>query len=200
MILETKTMENMLEKLEIINQADTRQQGKIKYKLNQILATTFIAMSAGANNLSKSPYSPKPTNPNYKNTSQTYTTHPHMTPSKNLHHARPNIHTNLQNTIQPNAKPKPRRKNQKTLPHRQQTQKGNTNNNQKPNHIVSAIDEKSFTIGEKIVNDKSNEITAIPQLLNALNLKDSIVTLDAMGTQKDIAAKIRQKRQIMFWP
>jgi predicted transposase YbfD/YdcC len=38
--------------------------------------------------------------------------------------------------------------------------------------------------------EKSNEITAIPRLLDLLQLKDCMVTIDAMGCQKDIAAKI----------
>ena len=44
------------------------------------------------------------------------------------------------------------------------------------------------------MDDKSNEISAIPQLVDNLNLKGAIVTIDAMGTQKDIVQKIRQKK------
>jgi predicted transposase YbfD/YdcC len=188
-------MENMLEKLEIINQADTRQQGKIKYKLNEILATTFIAMSAGANNFVEIAIFAETHKPQL----QKYFPNIHHTPS---HDTIQRTYAMLDPTyIQTYKTQFDQMLNQnqgekiKKLFHIDgKTQKGNGNNNQKPNHIVSAIDEKGFTIGEKIVNDKSNEITAIPQLLNALNLKDSIVTLDAMGTQKDIAAKIRQKK------
>ena len=74
------------------------------------------------------------------------------------------------------------------------TQRGNGNKNQAANHIVSAVDEDGFCIGEKLVNNKSNEITAIPELLDALNVKGHIITTDAMGTQTEIAKKIRQKR------
>jgi len=42
------------------------------------------------------------------------------------------------------------------------------------------------------VQDKSNEITAIPALLELLEIKGCIVTLDAMGTQKTMAAQIQQ--------
>ena len=73
------------------------------------------------------------------------------------------------------------------------TQRGNGNQNQKANHIVSAVDENGFCVGEKLVSDKSNEITAIPELLDSLSIKDTIITIDAMGTQKDIAKKIRKK-------
>jgi predicted transposase YbfD/YdcC len=74
------------------------------------------------------------------------------------------------------------------------TQCGNGNKNQQANHIVSAVDEKGFCVGERLVNEKSNEITAIPELLEVLNVKGHIITIDAMGTQKEIAAKIRKKR------
>ena len=42
-------------------------------------------------------------------------------------------------------------------------------------------------------DEKSNEITAIPRLLSVLDIKNCIVTIDAMGTQKSIAKTIRQK-------
>ena len=74
------------------------------------------------------------------------------------------------------------------------TQRGNGNVNQKANHIVSAVDEDGFCLGEKRVKEKSNEITAIPNLLDTLNVKGHIITTDAMGCQTDIVAKIRKRR------
>lgn len=50
-----------------------------------------------------------------------------------------------------------------------------------------------LTLGQVAVSDKSNEITAIPQLLDLLELSGAIVTLDAMGCQKEIARKIREE-------
>lgn len=74
------------------------------------------------------------------------------------------------------------------------TQRGNKNQHQKGNHIVSAVDENGFCLGQKRVEEKTNEITAIPELLESLNIKGTIITIDAMGTQTEIAKKIRQKR------
>jgi predicted transposase YbfD/YdcC len=74
------------------------------------------------------------------------------------------------------------------------TQRGNGNKNQKANHIVSAVDENGFCLGEERVDEKSNEITAIPDLLDNLNVKGHIITTDAMGTQREIVKKIRQKK------
>ena len=60
-----------------------------------------------------------------------------------------------------------------------------------PLHLVSAwACETRLTLGQVAVDSKSNEITAIPLLLELLDLKDAIVTIDAMGCQKEIAAKI----------
>jgi predicted transposase YbfD/YdcC len=61
-------------------------------------------------------------------------------------------------------------------------------------HLVSAwATANGITLGQVAVDAKSNEITAIPQLIDLLDLKDCIVTIDAMGCQKEIAAKIVAK-------
>lgn len=61
----------------------------------------------------------------------------------------------------------------------------------KPLHIVSAwATEQHLTLGQVAVDDKSNEITAIPQLLELLDVQGALVTIDAMGCQKAIATKI----------
>lgn len=61
-------------------------------------------------------------------------------------------------------------------------------------HLVSAwATENCLSLGQVAVADKSNEITAIPQLLELLELSGAIVTIDAMGCQKEIAAQIRDE-------
>jgi predicted transposase YbfD/YdcC len=74
------------------------------------------------------------------------------------------------------------------------TQRGNASDKGKANHIVSAVDDRGFCVGEVKTHEKSNEITAIPILLQGLNIKDSIITTDAMGCQKDIVKIIRRKK------
>jgi predicted transposase YbfD/YdcC len=60
-------------------------------------------------------------------------------------------------------------------------------------HMVSAWGrENGLVLGQIKVDEKSNEITAIPQLLRTLELAECIVTIDAMGTQKEIAREIRE--------
>jgi len=65
---------------------------------------------------------------------------------------------------------------------------------QGPIHIVSAwATTNRLVLGQIKVDEKSNEITAIPELIDALDLTDCVVTIDAMGCQKQIASRIRAK-------
>ena len=58
-------------------------------------------------------------------------------------------------------------------------------------YMVSAwASQNRLVLGQRKVDDKSNEITAIPELLKVLDLHGCIVTIDAMGTQKEIAKQI----------
>lgn len=64
----------------------------------------------------------------------------------------------------------------------------------RPVHVVSAwASEASLVLGQLRVDEKTNEIKAIPELLEVLCLKGCVVTIDAMGTQKEIAEKIIEK-------
>ena len=61
----------------------------------------------------------------------------------------------------------------------------------KPLHLVSAwATQQGMTLGQVAVDTKSNEITAIPKLLEMLELKGAIISIDAMGCQKEIAKQI----------
>lgn len=61
-------------------------------------------------------------------------------------------------------------------------------------HLVNAWGVKNgLSLGQIKVSDKSNEITAIPSLLELLAIKGAIATIDAMGTQKEIAKAILDK-------
>jgi len=60
-------------------------------------------------------------------------------------------------------------------------------------HLVSAwATEQHLVLGQVAVDTKSNEITAIPKLLELLDVSGAMVSIDAMGCQKEIAAKIRE--------
>ncbi|WP_081661816.1 ISAs1 family transposase [Gillisia sp. JM1] len=63
-----------------------------------------------------------------------------------------------------------------------------------PVHMVSAwANDNNLVLGQVKVSEKSNEITAIPELLKALSIENTIVTIDAMGCQTEIAKAIVNK-------
>tara|TARA_B100000315_G_C14499519_1_gene551653 strand:- start:44 stop:1189 length:1146 start_codon:yes stop_codon:yes gene_type:complete len=71
---------------------------------------------------------------------------------------------------------------------------GNKRKKKSPLHLVSAwVSEENILLGHVATREKSNEITAIPELLEMINVKGSTVTVDAMGCQKSITRKIREK-------
>lgn len=75
------------------------------------------------------------------------------------------------------------------------TMRGSRTEDKKPLHIVSAwCDEDGICFGQKAVKEKENEIVAIPELLDTLQIKGYVVTIDAMGTQTKIAEKIIKKK------
>jgi len=71
------------------------------------------------------------------------------------------------------------------------TVKGTRSSTQKALHILSAwASENKVVLGQLKTDEKSNEITAIPQLLDLLSISGCIVTIDAMGCQTEIAQKV----------
>jgi len=70
-----------------------------------------------------------------------------------------------------------------------------TEDKKSPIHIVSAwASENGMIMGQVKTDEKSNEITAIPELLDLIFVKNCIITIDAMGTQTKIAEKIINKK------
>lgn len=75
------------------------------------------------------------------------------------------------------------------------TMRSNKRKDTKPCHIVTAWSrEDGYSLGQKAVEEKSNEITAIPKVLEAIEIKGQVVTIDAMGTQTAIVETIRKRR------
>ena len=68
---------------------------------------------------------------------------------------------------------------------------GSGNAQHKAYHVISAfVAENQITLGELTVEEKTNEITAVPELLELIDVKGEIVTADAMSCQKKIVEKI----------
>jgi len=75
------------------------------------------------------------------------------------------------------------------------TLRGSGTGSLKALHLVSAwATANCLSLGQVAVDEKSNEITAIPKLLELLELRGAFVTIDAMGCQKAIAAKIVERK------
>ena len=75
------------------------------------------------------------------------------------------------------------------------TMRGSKGENSCGFHVLSAfLTDAQIVLGEVTCDEKSNEITAIPELLDTINVEGSIVTIDAMGTQTKIASKIIAKK------
>jgi predicted transposase YbfD/YdcC len=62
-------------------------------------------------------------------------------------------------------------------------------------HMVSAwVNENNLVLGQVATEEKSNEITAIPKLLDLIDVSGDTITIDAMGCQKEIVKKIRAQK------
>jgi len=72
---------------------------------------------------------------------------------------------------------------------------GSKKNAKEPIHMVSAFAARQrLVLGQIAVAEKSNEITAIPALLDMMAIEGAVVTIDAMGCQRAIAQKIKDKK------
>lgn len=186
-------MNTVLEYLESVE--DNRQQKKVKHLLKDIVALVFFAELANASEWIEI-YCFGVTNEKFL---RKYLTLPNGIPS----------HDTIQRVIamvSPSALQEFQKrwneivlgttgeKIKRLLSFDGKTQRGNATNDQKANHIVSAVDEQGFCLGETLTDEKSNEITAIPKLLNRLNIAGHIITTDAMGCQKEIVTLIRKKK------
>lgn len=75
------------------------------------------------------------------------------------------------------------------------TQRGSLDKNKSAIHTVSAwARSNKLVLGQVKTEEKSNEITAIPELLDTLDIEGTTITIDAMGCQKAIVKKIRSKK------
>lgn len=75
------------------------------------------------------------------------------------------------------------------------TIRGSTSDKHGAYHVVSAwVEDTRLTLGEVKSEEKSNEIKAIPQLLELIDVEGDVVSIDAIGCQMDIASAIRKKK------
>lgn len=186
-------MNNILQWLEVAE--DRRQAKKVKHLLKDIIALVFFASLANASEWIEIYYFGV-TNEKFL---RKYLTLPHGVPSHDTIQRvyamlSPSYLQAFQKRWNEVMSGKTGDRIKKILSLDGKTQRGNASSTQKANHIVSAVDENGFCVGETLTDEKSNEITAIPELLNALNVKGQIITTDAMGCQTEIVRLIRKKQ------
>lgn len=188
-------MKKALEYLKVVESFDTRQQSKVLHKLNEIIGISFFAMIAYANDPEEIEVFCKEHEEFLREYFELRNGIPsHDTIERAFTMVSPEYLQSFRNHFNELMNTNEGEKVRKLLSIDGKTQRGNGNDKQKANHIVSAVDENGFCLGEERVNDKSNEITAIPDLLDSLNVKGHIITTDAMGTQREIVKKIRKKK------
>jgi predicted transposase YbfD/YdcC len=187
-------MRNALEYLKILEGTDKRQQWKVRHKLSEIIGISFFAMIANANDPEEIELFCKAHESFLREYFELENGIPsHDTIQRAFEMVSPEYLKGFQREFNELMNTNEGEKVRKILAIDGKTQRGNGNAEQKANHIVSAVDENGFCLGEERVDDKSNEIRAIPDLLDSLNISGHIVTTDAMGTQREIVRKIRRK-------
>jgi predicted transposase YbfD/YdcC len=184
-----------IEYLKKANILDKRQETKVKYPMNEIIGIAFFATLGNADNFGEIEAFGKEHEeglreyfrlehgiPSHDTTERAFA----MFSPKFLEHFQSRFNEMLNNEEGEIIK--------KIIGIDGKTQRGNDTEEQKANHIVSAVDNDGFCLGQVKTADKSNEITAMPELIENLNVAGHIVTTDAMGCQTEIAKKIRKKK------
>lgn len=189
-------MKNLLYWLEAVEETqDTRQKGKVRHRVKDIVIINLLASLANANEWDEMEYFAK-ANEEYLHQ---YIKLENGVPSSDtirrvMGMLDPWCIRELQNKWNELLSQGEGEKLKKVINIDGKTMRSNTRNGSKPAHIVSAWSETDgYCLGERAVEEKSNEITAIPLLLDQINIKNQVVTIDAMGTQTEIAKKIRQR-------
>ena len=188
-------MKNAIEYLRKVNVLDKRQERKVQHKLNEIIGIAFFAMLGNADTFPeievfgiehegalREYFELANGIPSHDTIERAFA----MFSPKFLEYFQSKFNEMLNNDEGEKVK--------KIIGIDGKTQRGNDREEQKANHIVSAVDNDGFCLGQVKTADKSNEITEIPELIENLNVAGHIITTDAMGCQTEIAKKIRKKK------
>lgn len=171
---------------------DPRQQKKVKHKLSDILLLVILGTLVEADNWVEIEEFGKLYEPYLKPYLSLENGIPsHDTIQRVMSMIHPNVTANLQMKWLELTEKGETEKLHKIVHIDGKTIRGNRGEKQKPVHVVSAYcHEDGICFAQSAVDEKSNEITAIPKVLSQFNVKKCIVTIDAMGTQTAIAEKI----------
>lgn len=187
-------MEQLLQWMEMIE--DMRQQAKVRHSLKDILAIVLFATLANANTWEEMEDFAKNQEPYLRKYLELKNGIPsHDTIQRAMGMVRTEYLQQLQLKWQSLLNTNEGERIKKIICIDGKTMRSNKRGENRPNHIVSAWSrEDGYCLGQKTVDEKSNEITAIPKVLDMIEIKGQVVTMDAMGTQTAIAEKIRERR------
>ena len=191
-------MHNFIEKLTVIEElTDTRQQWKVKHKLKDILFIVLAATIANADEWVEMEIFAQHNEQFFKQYIDLHNGIPgHDTIRRVMALINPAILQNLVNEWHELISRDETQTIQKLVHIDGKTVRGNKRKGTVASHIVSAYcSDDGYTIGQTLTDEKSNEITAIPELLEKISIKGHIVTIDAMGCQTDIAHMIKKDKK-----
>lgn len=175
---------------------DKRQSSKVKHSMAEIIMLVFFGVLANAEYFEEIELIAK----HYESELKKYLLLPHGIPSHDTMQrvmglVSPTITGQLSVLWNRYVSTQETEKLRKILAIDGKTMRGNRSQTQKAAHIVTAFDaERKFCLGQTMVQEKSNEITAVPQLLRSLEMTGYTVTADAMSTQTEIASLIIKKK------
>lgn len=188
-------MQNFIEKLTVIEElTDNRQQWKVKHKLKDIVFIVLVATIANADEWFEMEIFAKHNEQFFKQYIDLENGIPsHDTIRRVMALINPAILQNLVNEWHELICQDEKQTIQKLIHIDGKTVRGNNRKGNTPAHIVSAYcSDDGYTIGQTLTDEKSNEITAIPELLKKINIKGNVVTIDAIGCQTEIAKIIKK--------
>lgn len=189
-------MLEVLSYLEYAERFDMRQQSKVKHKVKDIIGLALFATIANANEWEEIEEFGNANEEFLRKYLELRNGIPsHDTIQRVIAMVNPQFLQNMQILWQEMLSSGDGERLKKILNIDGKTICGNGSKEKKPLHIVTAYrKEDGICLGQKAVKEKENEIVVIPELLRALNIIGQIVTIDAMGTQTEIAKQIRKQK------
>ena len=187
-------MQEFIKSLEIIK--DKRQASKVRHKIQDVVFIVLMATLANADTWEEIWIFAK----EHEEFLKEYIELPNGIPSHDtiqrvMGMIDPKCLEQIQNKWHNLCETEEMQKIQKVISIDGKTMRGNAGKGKKGNHIITAwCDDYGYSFGETKVYEKTNEIKAIPDLLDVIKAKGNIITIDAMGTQTKIAEKIIKKQ------
>jgi len=189
-------MLEVLSYLEYAESFDSRQQSKVKHTMKDVIAIVLFATIADADDWEEIEEFGKANEEFLREYLKLpYGIPSHDTIQRVISIVNPRFLQNMQILWNEMMSTDEGEKLKKLLNIDGKTLRGNGCNGKKPLHVVTAYcKEDGISLGQRAVKEKENEIVAIPELLRVVNIKGHIVTIDAMGTQIEIAKQIRKQK------